>query len=83
MPTFPQLTGDIDYVVQMNDRCDSLAFRFYSDVLLWWVIAARNDIDDPVVALHGGERIVIPDPGYVKEELVGSGRRNTRGNRRG
>jgi len=78
-PVFPALDGDIDYLVQLDDRCDSLALQFYSEPLLWWVIAARNDIDDPVVALHAGERIVIPEPAYVQNQIVGVNRRRSRG----
>ena len=77
-PDFPKLDSDIDYTVQLGDRLDRLAYSFYGSQWLWWVIAGRNELDDPVVDLHMGIQIVIPSPGYVKQSLlrkkVGSGR---------
>lgn len=61
--------GDIDYEVQSTDRIDRLAFNFYGDPVLWWVIAVSNDMEDLPTALVTGQTIRIPDPRYVKERL--------------
>jgi nucleoid-associated protein YgaU len=56
---------DISYVLQSTDRLDKLAFRFYGNSHLWWVIALKNDLDLPVVNLNAVDTIVIPNPNYV------------------
>ena len=50
--------GDFDYRVKRFDRIDKLAKRFYGDVMLWWVIALRNDLRQPAVDLFDGRVIV-------------------------
>ena len=83
-PEFPQLDGDIVHRVEEKDRIDKLAAFYYGNERLWWVIAARNDMDDPTLELKPesvGDRpreIIIPSPGYIQQNLlrrkVGSGR---------
>lgn len=41
-------------------RLDLLAYYYYRDPLLWWVIADANSITDQFTELVAGEEILIP-----------------------
>ena len=41
-PNIPLSEDDIYVITTIEDRLDSLAYQFYSDVRLWWVIANAN-----------------------------------------
>ena len=41
-PNIPLSMSDIYVLTVAGDRLDSLAFQFYDDVDLWWIIAAAN-----------------------------------------
>tara|TARA_Y100001972_G_scaffold101329_1_gene126153 strand:- start:5194 stop:5514 length:321 start_codon:yes stop_codon:yes gene_type:complete len=61
-PTVPQQESDIYAITEWGDRFESLAFRFYGDVTLWWVIAISNpDVADfSSIFLPVGSQIRIP-----------------------
>jgi hypothetical protein len=73
-PNFPQivpqpkdtyLTISSDYV----GRLDLIAFDYYGDVDLWWVIALANGIDLIPTEVTIGLKIRIPDKKYVESIL--------------
>tara|TARA_Y100000004_G_C8703363_1_gene322628 strand:- start:221 stop:526 length:306 start_codon:yes stop_codon:yes gene_type:complete len=41
-PNIPLTSNDIYVITTIGDRLDSIAFQFYNDVRLWWVIATAN-----------------------------------------
>ena len=41
-PNIPLSMSDIYVLTVAGDRLDSLAFQFYDDVDLWWIIAIAN-----------------------------------------
>jgi|TARA_Y100000361_G_C11138350_1_gene333484 hypothetical protein len=41
-PEIPESEFDIWLITDFSDRLDQLAFQFYGDVTLWWVIAIAN-----------------------------------------
>ena len=41
-PNIPLNINDLYVVTTAGDRLDSLAYQFYQDVRLWWVIATAN-----------------------------------------
>lgn len=47
------------YEVIEGDRLDTLAFKFYRDSKLWYIIADSNDLINPFV-LELGQSLVIP-----------------------
>lgn len=53
------------YLVGVGDRIDRLAYRFYGDESLWWVIADANDglLSDP---LTPGTLLRIPDGADIR-----------------
>jgi hypothetical protein len=61
----------LDTVIRLNDeryvhRPDILANDLYGDPDLFWVIASRNGLQDPVFDFKMGELYTIPHPSYVR-----------------
>lgn len=69
-PTISVQTDDIQYTVDSSDRPDLLAYRFYGDPVLWWVIAVANDMDILPTDLKPGAIIRIPSPGTIRQLFV-------------
>ncbi len=42
-PNIPLSVNDVYVVTTIGDRLDLLAYSYYRDVNLWWVIAAANN----------------------------------------
>lgn len=76
MPNWNGVTdNETDYIVADPwMRCDILAKRAYGSEELWWVIAARNDMDLPDVQLYLGRRLKIPQRAWVERTLLRQGR---------
>ena len=43
-----------------GDRLENLAYRYYGDSTLWWIIAKANKIKDGSFALKPDEKLRIP-----------------------
>jgi len=69
LPEIPEQADDVSYVVTSIDRIDTLAYTFYGDHRLWWVIAVANDMELLPTALSAGNTIRIPSPRFVKTQL--------------
>ena len=69
LPELPEQSDDISYQVLQTDRIDLLANRFYGDPILWWVIAAANDMEILPTDLNAGDIIRIPSARFVLQEL--------------
>ena len=69
LPDSTPSVQDIYVITTNGDRLDNLAFEFYNDTSLWWVIAAANPdkLRRDTFYVDGGLQIRIPtDPrGYV------------------
>lgn len=50
------------FIVRRADigRLDLLADEYYSNVNLWWIIAAVNNLVDPIEDMVVGQRLFIP-----------------------
>lgn len=59
-PNIPLQDSDIYVVTQEGDRLDSIAYQFYRDSSLWWIIAASNNIHDAPIALEDGTILRLP-----------------------
>lgn len=70
MPDLQNRDGDIEYTIKDGDRLDKIAQQYYGNVGLWWVVAARNDLDLPDIQMIPGRKIIIPDPAYVIGNLI-------------
>jgi len=67
----PVRPDEIQYTVTMTDRIDTLAYRFYGDAVLWWVLAVANGLEILPTDLKFGVVIRVPSKTYVYSELLG------------
>jgi len=42
-PNIPLSESDVYVITTVGDRLDSLAYSYYGDATLWWIIAAANN----------------------------------------
>jgi len=59
-PKIPKSDQDIYIVTQTGDRLDTLAYQFYENASLWWIIASANNIHDAPFGLPDGTQLRIP-----------------------
>lgn len=59
-PNIPLRDDDIYVASETGDRLDTLAYQYYNDSSLWWIIASANNIHDAVFALEDGTVLRIP-----------------------
>ena len=59
-PEIPLRDDDIYVATETGDRLDTLAFQFYGDSSLWWVIASANNIHDAPIGFTDGTILRIP-----------------------
>ena len=71
IPPVPEQEGDIYFITERGDRLDLLAYEFYQDVSLWWVLAAANPIPtrrDSYMVTPGQQFRIPVNPQEVIEE---------------
>jgi len=62
-PNIPKKDTDIFIVTQGGDRLDTIAYQFYNDSSLWWIIATANNIHGADFAVDDGTILRVPqDP---------------------
>ena len=61
--------SDLFHQVMEGDRIDLLAWRYYRDVRLWWVIAEVNNIGNPL-ELKPGMILRVPSYDRVQMKVV-------------
>jgi hypothetical protein len=53
-------TDDIYVITVQGDRLDNIAYEYYGDSTLWWIIAASNNIPQDSIFLLPGTQLRIP-----------------------
>ena len=59
-PDIPEKLSDIYIIGSYYDRLDNLAWQYYKDPTLWWIIAEANGIGKGDLLLPIGKQIRIP-----------------------
>lgn len=60
-PSIPTRNDDIYVITTIGDRLDQLAWNYYSDSTLWFIIAAANpDLRKDSLYLEPGTQLRIP-----------------------
>jgi phage tail protein X len=59
-PNIPKRDNDIYVATQTGDRLDLLAYQYYGDSSLWWIIASANNIHDAPLGILDGTILRIP-----------------------
>ena len=74
MPSWDDVEdNEVEHVVEGPDeRLDKIAAQYWGSARqeLWWVIAARNEIDLPAVQLYKGRKLKIPTKEWVDNEFM-------------
>lgn len=69
LPPFDARDDDTLYRWDELDTIENVAFRFYQDTSLWWVIAKRNNLSSVTFDLKKGDQIVIPSLRFLADVL--------------
>ena len=59
-PKIVSKNSDMIYRTRQSDTYSGLAYRFYSDQSLWWIIAQANNIFDGSIYLDTSKQIRVP-----------------------
>jgi hypothetical protein len=59
-PIIEKSSDDIYIIGIQGDRLDNLAYKYYEDVGLWWIIARANNIGQGSLEVPIGKQIRIP-----------------------
>jgi len=59
-PRIPIHDSDLFIYPKFGDRLDNLAYKYYGDVSLWWIIAKANNLDAAHIGLEVDNQIRIP-----------------------
>jgi hypothetical protein len=60
-PEIPASADDTYVMTTVGDRYDTLAFQFYQDTSLWWIIASANPMNDAdSLVIKPGTQLRIP-----------------------
>jgi hypothetical protein len=52
------------------ERLDKLAYKFYGDAALWWIIATANALGKGTLIIPSNTRVRIPSSQNIKELLI-------------
>lgn len=66
LPTLPRTENDTYIVTTSAERLDKLAYTFYEDTTLWWVIAAANGVGKGTLVIPANTNIRIP----AKQDVI-------------
>lgn len=59
-PVINKKSTDIYIVGSQHDRLDNLAYKYYEDARLWWIIARANNLGKGTLIVPIGTQIRIP-----------------------
>ena len=69
---YPKVTpknSDRVYFTKQGERWDNIAYKFYEDTSLWWILARANKIGLGSLNVKAGKQIRIPEnPQIIIEE---------------
>ena len=69
-PEIPEKDTDILHTVIIGERLDLLAYKFYNDSGLWWIISRANSLDPSITTPKVGTELRIPiETGDILSQL--------------
>ena len=60
IPNIPLSDSDVYVYPKVGERLDLLAYQFYGDSNLWWIIAKANEISNGKVSPDPEKKLRIP-----------------------
>jgi len=70
LPAVPSTPQDVFIVTTSPERLDKLAYTFYGDSTLWWVIAAANGLGRGTFIIAENTNIRIPAQENIIDILI-------------
>lgn len=61
-PVIPHKDSDVYIYSKRSDKLDILAYKYYGDQTLWWVIGRTNNLGKGTLEVPPGRRLRIPYP---------------------
>ena len=68
-PVIEATSNDIYLNPHIGMRLDNLAYEYYGDAGLWWVIAIANNIGKGTLTITEQMQLRIPDPAQIETTL--------------
>lgn len=59
-PAVPISNSDLLIISSEGDYLDTLAFKYYKDATLWWIIANVNSLGKGRMSVEAGKQLRIP-----------------------
>lgn len=59
-PKIQASDNDFYIISDAGDRLDLLAYKYYNDVSMWWIIAVANNLNDANFYIEPGIQLRIP-----------------------
>ena len=59
-PKIKPSDNDLYIISEAGDRLDLLAYKYYNDTSLWWIISVANNLNDANFFVEPGLQIRIP-----------------------
>jgi hypothetical protein len=69
-PAAPEANGDLYIQTTTPDRLDKLAYIFYEDATMWWIIAAANGLGKGTYVVPGNTRLRIPEKNNIQQVII-------------
>ena len=69
-PTIPATANDTYIVTTSPERLDKLAYTFYEETTLWWVIASANGLGKGTFIVPANTTLRIPEKQDVIDILI-------------
>jgi hypothetical protein len=70
LPVAPLSDADITIVTTSIERLDKLAYTFYGDVTLWWVIAVANGLGKGTFIVPTNTTLRIPGNTRIQDLII-------------
>jgi nucleoid-associated protein YgaU len=67
VPPVPKTDLDTYIEVTSADRLDKLAYEFYGDASLWWVIASSNELGKGTLIVEQNQILRIPSVTTIQD----------------
>lgn len=67
---YPPKGTDVFYDVEPEDTLHKIAYRFFGNSALWWVVARFNDVLDPFAELEPGTTLRLPNRARLWMEVL-------------
>ena len=70
IPAQPLESDDLYIQTTTQDRLDRLAYIFYQDEAMWWVIAAANGLGKGTYVVPSNTRLRIPNKINIQQNII-------------